>query len=56
MTHSRPSDASCANCQHAEAFVVKPGIGPQNAETTRACVKHGFAVGVSFYCPKWRKA
>ncbi len=54
--HKQPPGASCDNCVDARPFVVKPGIGPQDAETTRACVRHGFAVGVSFYCPKWKRA
>lgn len=52
----RPDDARCETCVHAAPFVVTPGIGSQDGETTRRCTKWGFAVGVEYMCPKWKAA
>jgi len=47
---------ACADCRHAEPFVVIPGLGSQDAVGTRRCTKWGFAVGVAFACSAFRKA
>lgn len=47
---------ACANCRHAQSFVVIPGVGSQDAESTRHCTKWGFAVGADYACPAFRKA